>query len=112
MDLIVEIVYMHQILGGGTSTLCKIDASIKLANSHLQSWSSHGSLCRTNFPSCLDGACLAHLEAFDIACHLQRIPCSQKALEVGMNVLVNKNPFLHDSISLVVKFVLIITSHI
>jgi hypothetical protein len=31
---------------------------------------------------------------------------------VGMNVLVNKNPFLHDSISLVVKFVLIITSHI
>jgi hypothetical protein len=112
MDLTVEIVYMHPIPGGGTSTWCKINASIKLANSHLQSWSWHGSLCQINFPSCLDGACLAHLEAFNIDCHLQRIPCSQKVLEVGMNVLVNKNPFPHYSISLVVKFVLIITSHI
>jgi hypothetical protein len=112
MDFIVEIVCMHPILGGGTSMWCKIDASIKLANSHLQSWSSHGSLCQTNFPSCLDGAYLAHVEAFDIDYHLQWISCSQKTLKVGMNVLVNKNPFPHDSISLIVKFVPIVTNHI
>jgi len=78
MDLIVEIVYMHPIPGGGTSMWCKIDASIKLVDSHLQSWNSHGSLCRTNFPSFLDGACHAHLEAFDIDSHLQHFHAPKK----------------------------------
>jgi hypothetical protein len=36
---------------------CKINTSIRLIDSHLQSWSSFYSLCRINFPSHFDGAC-------------------------------------------------------